>query len=289
MTFKNYYLTESLEKVYHALNVHQMIEILKNNSFELTPNVSTVETNLGGKKYYFMSTMRNKSGTYFLGVSKDTKYPMKDVYFEIDYDYLKSRMKSAPVEYWGSGRKGSEEEERFWSNDDSIGDVGKWIKKIHVLMKKDVDDSWKKHLVNLYWQAKFRKIPIVFYNDSKNYIVGKNPIEVDFENNMEFDRAKSDYVNDLEAVVKLMNDNKLNGKEVKRLKDVMRYPVYTEDFITIVTHAIHGGRKMTTSENRNYIKDFIDVMKKYKKTSVKEFIQKDVLEKMLERKLLFRN
>ncbi len=289
MNFKQFYLTESLQKVYHALNVHQMIEILKNNLFELTPNISKVEKDLGDKKYYFMSTMRNKSGTYFLGVSKDTKYPMKNVYFEIDYDYLKSRMKSAPVEYWGAGRKGSEEEERFWSNDDSIGNVGKWIKKIHVLIKKDVEDSWKKHLVNLYWQSKMRNIPIYFYDDSKNFITGKNPIEVDYENNLEFDRAKSDYVNDLEAIIKLMNGSKLSGKEVERLKGVMRYPVYMEDFITIITHSIHGGRKMTTTENRNFIKDFVELMKKHKRTSVKEFIQKDVLEKMLERKLLFRN
>lgn len=104
MSFKSFYLTESLEKVYHALDTRSLIEILKNNSLELSPNVSNVETEMGNDKYYFLSTMRNKSGTYFLGVSKDTKFPMKDVYIELDYDYLKSRMKSGPVDYWKAGR-----------------------------------------------------------------------------------------------------------------------------------------------------------------------------------------
>lgn len=291
MSFKSFYLTESLEKVYHALNSRSLIEILKNNSLELSPNVSDVETKLGKGKYYFLSTMRNKSGTYFLGVSKDTKYPMQDVYVELDYDYLKSKMKSAPVDYWEAGRKGSEEEERFWSNDDHISDVSKFIKKIHVLLRKDELDLDKpnKTLLNLYWQAKFKKIPIFIYDKSQNYILGKNPIDVKWDGKLEYGSPKSEHVNDLEAIIKLMNDKKLSGKEAERLKGSLRYPVYMEDFITILTHSVHGGRKMTTGQNREFIKDFIELMKKYKKTSVKEFVEKDVMNKMFERKLLFKH
>jgi hypothetical protein len=66
MTFKSFYLTESLQKVYHALDVYALNKLLKNNSFELSPNVSNVETEMGNDKYYFLSTMRNKSGSFFL-------------------------------------------------------------------------------------------------------------------------------------------------------------------------------------------------------------------------------
>lgn len=294
MIIKNFLeqvLNESLEKVYHALNVHQLISILKNDSLELSPNVSKVETDLNDKKYYFLSTMRNKSGTYFLGISKDTKFPMKDVYVELDYDYLKSKMKSGPVDYWQANRKGSEEEERFWSNEDHISNVKSFIKKIHVLVHKDdlTDEKRKKHLVNLYWQAKFKKIPLFFYDNSQNFVVGKNPMELDFEEEMEYERPKSEYINDAEVVIKLMNDQKLTGKEVKRLKDALRYPVYREDFVTILTHGIHGGRKMTVGENRDFIKDFVDLLKKYKRKSIKEFVEKDVMDKMFERKLLYKD
>lgn len=291
MSFKSFYLTESLEKVYHALDTRSLIEILKNNSLELSPNVSNVETEMGNDKYYFLSTMRNKSGTYFLGVSKDTKFPMKDVYIELDYDYLKSRMKSGPVDYWKAGRKGSEEEERFWSDSDHISNVSKFIKKIHVLLRKDERDleNPPKYILDLYWQAKFKKLPIYFYDKSQNYVLGKNPIEVKWDDTLEYGSPKSEYVNDLEAIIKLMNDKKLSGKEVERLKGSLRYPVYAEDFITILTHSVHAGRKMTTGQNREFIKDFIELMKKHKKTSVKEFVQKDVMEKMFARKLLYKN
>lgn len=291
MNFKSFYLTESLQTVYHALDIRSLIEILKNNSLELSPNVSNVETEMGNKKYYFLSTMRNKSGTYFLGVSKDTKFPLKNVYMELDHDYLKSRMKSGPVDYWKAGRKSSEEEERFWSDNDHLSDVSKFIKKIHVLLERDEKDveNPKKVLLDLFWQAKFKKIPIYFYDKPQNYVLGKNPIDVKWDTKLEYGSPKSEYVNDLDAIIKLMNDKKLSGKEAERLKGSLRYQVYMEDFITILTHSVHGGRKMTTGQNREFIKDFMDLMKKYKRKSVKEFVEKDVMNKMFERKLLFKH
>ena len=81
--------------------------------------------------------MRNKSGRYFLGMDKKAKTPRVETYIELDYDYLKSRMKSLPVDYWGAGRNAGEEEERFWSNDAELKGVEKFIKSIHVLMPKE--------------------------------------------------------------------------------------------------------------------------------------------------------
>lgn len=289
MTFKSFYLTESLQKVYHSLNAHALIKILKDDSFELSPNISNTETEMGNDKYYFLSTMRNKSGTFFLGVSKDTKYPLNTVYVELDYDYLKSKMKSKPVDYWKAGRKNSEEEERFWTNEDHLTNVSKFIKSIHVFLRENDLRDYRKTYANLYWQAKFKKIPIHFYDKPQNFVVGKNPIDLDFENEFEYDRPKSNYVNDMEAITKLMKNEKMTGAEVKRLKDNLRYSVYASDFINQLTHEVHAGRKMNNGANREYIKDFIDLMMKYKKKSVKEFVEKDVMEKMFERKLLHKN
>jgi hypothetical protein len=289
MTFKSFYLTESLQKVYHALDVYALNKLLKNNSFELSPNVSNVETEMGNDKYYFLSTMRNKSGSFFLGVSKDTKYPLKHAYLELDYDYLKSKMKSKPVDYWKAGRKNSEEEERFWTNDDQLTNVAKFIKAIHVFLRKDALTEHRKMYVNLYWQAKFKSIPLYFYDNPQNFVLGKKPLDLDFENELDYDRAKSDYGNDIEIVTRLMKNGKLTGKEVKRLKDKLRYPVYAQDFISQLSHEVHAGRKMADGANREYIKDFVDLMMKYKRKSVKEFVEKDVMEKMFERKLLYKN
>lgn len=289
MTFKTFYLTESLQKVYHALNAHSLIKILKDNSFELSPNVSNVETGMGNDKYYFLSTMRNKSGTFLLGVSKDTKYPLNTVYVELDYDYLKSKMKSKPVDYWQAGRKNSEEEERFWTNDDHLTNVSKFIKSIHVLLRKGDLEEYRKTYVNLYWQAEFKKIPIYFYDNPQNFVVGKKHIDLDFENEFEYERPKSEYVVDMEAITKLMKNEKMSGKEVNRLKDSLRYPTYASDFINQLTHEVHAGRKMGNGSNREYIKDFIDLMRKNNRKSVKEFVEKDVMYKMIERKLLHKN
>lgn len=288
---ESFYLTESLQTVYHALNLLELFGILKNDSLEFTPNVSKVETPLGNKKYYFLSTMRNKSGTYFLGISKSTNLPMKDAYIELDYDYLKNNLTSAPVDYWQAGRKASEEEERFWSNEDKITNVGKFIKGIHIFIRQDLDEKqteyFRQKMINIWYAARVKKIPIFFYDKPQNFVTGKKPIDINFENEYPTERPKSKYTTkELEVLIKLMNDEKLSGDDVKKLKDWLRYSIYHQDFINTVTQQLHGGRKDAVDEyRRNLLSTFINVMKKAKSKSVSEFIEKSVMDKMKERKL----
>ena len=292
MNFKQFYLTESLQKVYHALSLDSLLKILKTDSLELNPNISKTETDLGNKKYYFLSTMRNKTGSFFLGVSKTTNYPMKDAYIELDYDYLKHHMSSAPVDYWQAGRKASEEEERFWSNDDKIKHVNKFIKSIHIWIRDKIEpeqlEYFKKKMTNIWYAATDKKIPIYFYDKPVNFVAGKKPIEVDFSNDYPTERPRRDYdTKELEVIIKLMNDEKITGKEISELKNHLRYETYRRDYINTVTSELHRGRKESKDEvSRELISKFIEVMKKAKTKSVKDFIEKNVVEKMKQRKMM---
>lgn len=289
MTFKSFYLTESLQKVYHALTLNALMEILKTDSIELSPNMSSVEKDLGNDKYYFLSTMRNKSGTFLLGISKSTRLPMKDAYIELDYDYLKHHMKATPVDYWKAGRKGSEEEERFWSNEDKVKHVDKFIKAIHILKRDNLEPEQIKYLhdkmTSIWYAARTKKIPIYFYDKPVNFVAGKKPIEVDFSNDYPKERPRNDYyTKELDLIIRLMNDERITGKELYTLKDNLRYDTYRRDFINTVTQLLHGGRKDTDDEyRRDIVSKFVEVMKKAKTKSVKDFIEKSVVAKMKER------
>jgi len=288
ISFKQFYLTESLQKVYHALDIRALRSILKDDKLELSPNVLGVEKQMGAKKHYFLSTMRNKSGTYFLGISKNTKYPMKDAYIELDADYLSDHMKSAPVDYWGAGRKGSEEEERFWSNDDSIGNVGKFIKSIHILLDKDEERQKKQRqlYVDIHFYALFKKIPVYFYDNTQNFVAGKKPVEYDIGKDFYSDKTKSDYVSEIEFVIKLMKGDKITGKMKEQFGRQIAWPMYRDDFVTQLVHQIHGSRKQTTNTDREFVREFMDIYKKSKRNSIAEFVEKDVTAKMKERHLM---
>lgn len=288
MIIKNFLeqvLNESFQKVYHATPLNALYSILKNDTLELVPNIANVEKSLGGKeKYYYLSTMRNKSGKYFLGSDKIAKLARVETYLELDYDYLKSRMKSLPVDYWGSGRKYSEEEERFWSNDSELKNISKFIKSIHVLIRKETDEfkgSDMKKLQQLKFMANTRKIPIFFYDSPENYVVGKKSVELEGDEDGYVSLSKPG-LKDVLPIVKLMNDAKLSGEDAKILKNIFYYSggYQLKDDANVIENFLHRSMKTDDKDIRDAGRNFIDLMKKYKKHNVYDFLKDVVLDKI---------
>lgn len=284
MRFKQF-LLESLQKVYHAAPIDSLYAILKSDKLELVPNVLKVEKDLGGDgKYYYLSTMRNKSGKYFLGSDKHAKTPRVETYLELDYDYLKSRMKSLPVDYWGSGRKYSEEEERFWSNDSELKTLKKFVKSIHVLIPKDVTEKDSKKLHQLKFMATTRQVPIHFYNNPENYVVGKKPVELEGDDWGYV--SLRDANKGIESIIALVNDEKLTGDDVKYLKNMFYYKDHygaLQDNVSEIENFLHRSMKTDVKEIRDLGRKYIETMKRFKKKDVKSFYEDIILPKIKEK------
>lgn len=284
MRFKEYYLTESLQKVFHATPTDALFAILKSNKLELVPNMLKVEKDLGGKgKYYYLSTMRNKSGRYFLGVDKKAKAPRVETYIELDYDYLKSRMKSLPVDYWGSGRNNGEEEERFWSNDSQIKDIKKFVNSIHVLMPKEPKESDTLKLHQLKHMAKMRNVPIHFYDNPENYVLGKKSVELKDDENINSWVSLWDHNKGIKSILALVNDEKLSGEDSKYLRNMFLYKDYygsLQDNVSNIEDFLHRSMKTDEKDSRDLGRNFIETMKKFKKKDVKSFYEDIILPKI---------
>jgi hypothetical protein len=288
-TFKEFcesYLGESLQIVYHATPLDGLYSILKSDRLELVPNIMNVEKDLGGKdKFYYLSTMRNKSGKYFLGSDKNAKTPRVETYLTLDFDYLKSKMKSLPVDYWGSGRKYSEEEERFWSNDPMLTGLKKFVKSIHVLVPKDSSEKELEKFHQLKFMADKRGIKIHFYDNPQNYVVGKNDIELKGE--MDGYISLSDHgIKNFKSILSLVNSEKLNGDDSKYLRNLYYYKDYVgalNDNVGAIENFLHRSMKTDHQESRELGRKFIDAMKKFKKRDVKSFFEDVVLPKIKEK------
>lgn len=287
MRFKEFYLTESLQKVYHATPIDALFSILKSNKLELVPNMLKVEKDLGGNgKYYYLSTMRNKSGRYFLGMDKKAKTPRVETYIELDYDYLKSRMKSLPVDYWGAGRNAGEEEERFWSNDAELKGVEKFIKSIHVLIPKEPKDSDTKKLHQLKFMAGIKKIPIHFYDNPENYVLGKKSVELKSDENIDGWISLWEENKGIKSILALVNDEKLSGDDSKYLRNMFYYKDYygsLQDNVSEIENFLHRSMKTNEIESRDLGRKFVETMKRFKKKDVKSFYEDIILPKIKEK------
>ena len=278
MRFKQY-LLESLQKVYHALPEKALISILRDDRIEFVPN-TTIEHQGKNEKFYYFSTMRNKSGKYLMGGpdmrnEKGDIQPRMECYVELDFDALKSVMKSKPVDYWEMGPKMKEQEERFWSDHPYIENVGKYIKSIHIL-KNDRNEKYIAQIYRLSWGK--TKIPMYVYDKPQNFILGKNPIDIE---NIEgdFSVSKKDIPKEIEAVVKLFQDKKLTELEARFLKNIIRYPWGNKDSANYIENWLHRSMKTDDKNSREYGREFVEAMRKGKTKKVLDFLNGPVAKK----------
>ncbi len=135
-------ITEGLSDIlYHSTSLYNVLSILKNNKFQLTPDIGTdAEANLRKKnRIYYMSFARSKMGDYH----QPSKYAGNLALLVIDGRQLKQDGYTGnPIDYWGWGNK-DEMEDRLFSKKPYIEGASKYLKEIHVFYKAESDEDMK--------------------------------------------------------------------------------------------------------------------------------------------------
>lgn len=170
-------LFEGLSSVlYHGTDLHSMLDILRTDSFRLTPDLGTVSDKaLRSKgKIYYMSFSRSKVGEYSYPTSTSMSSASMIV---VDGRALQSAGYSGkPVSYWGDDPnlyKGhaDEMEDRLYSAKPYIPNASNYIREIHSFYntERSNGDIIIRALRRIYILAKKLNIPFYIYSDRTKY------------------------------------------------------------------------------------------------------------------------
>jgi arsenate reductase-like glutaredoxin family protein len=154
--------------LYHATQIPNATNILKENKFTLTFVSGADDAQKPQTKYYYLSTTRSKLGSYHAGTRIGT-------ILVLDGRKLSHNYVGNPVDYWGRefrkvAPSKNEMEDRIWSDKPFIKPAAKYIKEIHILFliesydNEDVEKGWLKTLL---LEAYKHNIPAFVYTDKK--------------------------------------------------------------------------------------------------------------------------
>ena len=276
-------LKESLSDIaYHFTYKMYLIPILKNNEIMFSTalgGVSDLKINRG--KYNYLSTTRSKNSGFKRG----------NVKIVLDGRKLNQKYKSIPVDYWGVGPKGLEQEDRLISDKISIPNFSKYIIAIHVIASSVYDDEAQ----TIMKLCKEMNIPLFFYENEKDWLNQKNSIvlkQIDMKDYV-YDFFNKDFNYDLasfiaynnpyghEKIVEYLKDDEL----IKEFEEVLKKRTYNnykysapyfDDTVNIVQNFINN---MRTNKNSKFLLSLlIKDMREHKVNNIKEyFIQKSKL------------
>lgn len=153
------------EDLYHATYHFELLQILKDNAIKMAFVGGTQADQEVNRGYpFFLSTSRSKYGNYARG-SYDSTYVSYNVIIHLDGRALTAAgYKTFWVDYWGLGPKKSEEEERIASNKDEISPLDRFVKGIHIYIKKDFSNSHSlERLHEIEKMVSKFQFPIYFY------------------------------------------------------------------------------------------------------------------------------
>jgi hypothetical protein len=164
-------LMERLSSIlYHSTDLSSVLNILKNDEFRLTTDISSPSDSSLRKndKTYYMSFSRSKTGEYH--------YPVGWIgtMLVIDGDKLNANYSGKAVNYWGKDFNKDEMEDRLYNKSGYIPNATKYIKEIHIYIKPDARDQERyskfvRMARKIYILSKKNNIQTYFYNDDKAY------------------------------------------------------------------------------------------------------------------------
>lgn len=269
--------------LYHVTYLNRLADILGDNQFQLTAAPGTKSDE--GKKLYFLSCSRVKTGGYAKGKGSQT------CNIVLDGVALGQRYAGSPVDYWGpefarvenhpgkiDREKYDEQEDRVWADERYIKPATKYIKEIHCLLQpkdaKSHGDTWKEWLRKSLIVAKKEDIPFYLYHDEKAFSLQNKKEAVGLE---EFDlkrepQEKTYYYGergdtDLEAHIELYR-RPLGQKLSKRASDIKNYLYNKPDRVASLQAAIHNAR----SQKSSALEKLLKIFKEEGIGSVEEFI-----------------
>lgn len=164
--------------IYHFTSNTNVVQILHNNTFELTFSVgSGPDYKINKGRYYYLSTTRSKSSGYNQG----------DVRLKLDGKKLSDNNKFTPVDYWNYPKsesdwdnkrsyiqalKSLEQEDRIVSNKSTIHNAAKYILSIDLVLNRNT-------LPKIIYYAEKYNIPLYVYKSKEDLLLSKNPINYD--------------------------------------------------------------------------------------------------------------
>lgn len=170
-------ITEGVSSIlYHVSQIHNVRDMLTDNSIRLTPNFGT-QAERGHEpegKIYYLSTARSKTGSYGYPVSKHQKQSAMVVFD--GQALMAAGYTGKAMDYWGPDFRAlgkDEMEDRIFSKKPAIPNASKYIKEIHILFDEDDTDHrtpFQARVVkDLGYKAKRLGIPLYIYTDQQAF------------------------------------------------------------------------------------------------------------------------
>lgn len=287
---------ESISKiVYHGTYVDRLYEILRTNEFQLTSNLGTSSDQIGGDYFYYLSVSRIKFGGYM------RQFSMSNVVnIVLDGDKFNHRYKGGPVDYWGrefrsvgsseSKLRNDENEERIFSDKDSIPNATSYMKEIHISVSDKIakdEDEYYELLVDNDSYLLYKKIARMALSEGIPVYFYANPSAF---KTLDKRKAKSDIVKPdlLNAIVYAYNNWTIKDLEnssdfpyplndfMRSIKYYMEYPDYgfDKDTISKIKNDIHNAR--SSSDERQNIAKVTNIMRKEKVRNIEDLLIKVV-------------
>ena len=178
------------DTTYHFTSLYSCVDILKNNTFNLTMSSNRSDA-YDHKRLFYLSTQR--------GRSKDIGYAnhlSSCVRIQLDGNALRTKYAGKPIDYWGASmgkqyyykddpynegmtstkqhHPNFEMEDRIFSYEPTIGNASKYINRIDVYIKTDTNDTKrlnneKETAVIIWVLGKRNKIPVYIYDNLKDF------------------------------------------------------------------------------------------------------------------------
>lgn len=158
-------LTEAIsDMVWHFTVPATALKIIEQNKFELSIGAGADTSKFAGKRAYFLSLARQKWGGY--GDSKECR-------IQLDGRKLSQKYKGGAFDYWGTGPKGSEFEDRLYSFEPSIPNAKNYIVQVDVFF--DPVSSRNPKFISKVMDACLEKNILCFlYRNKRDYQAGRN-------------------------------------------------------------------------------------------------------------------
>mgnify|MGYP001773902250 CR=1 FL=1 len=174
-------LFEGLSPVlFYARSVRSALDIFKSDEFRLSPTF-TKGVEAHDKYNYYLSTSRSRTGKYHIDNSTYS------VLIELDGRMLSNNLSGEPMDYWGAdyrkyGGGAYEQEDRVYSNSDTIKNASKFVNKVDILIAPEGRDHQvqNKLVLDLVTTLKKRGIPVRLYKNNRDWITGSgNTISIE--------------------------------------------------------------------------------------------------------------
>lgn len=161
MKFKEFYLLEHTQALYHATHINQLYEMFKDDAIKLIFS-SEADTKVNMNKYFYLSAMTVKYGKF-------AEAEGHEVVIDLNGTSISNVAKIKNVSYWGEIGK-DEQEERIAMDKPKLSPLSKYINSIHIYIRDSdmehtylgnklfyINDNAKRLGVNVYFYEEGNK------------------------------------------------------------------------------------------------------------------------------------